>query len=178
MTGLLPGDVLLFARTGLFNRLIQLKTWSAVSHVEVVAIPGAPFFRAPQRWTFNTVASRNGVGVGLYAPDLSQLHSVYRPTVPFDQATALDWFWRDANRQGYDWLGLLAFFNAKRQGRENSKMFCSEFAARYLRIGGVDAFNGYDADGIAPSEFCKSVLLQKLQVIDGRVVAPGTAAAV
>ena len=69
----------------------------------------------------------------------------------------------------------------KLQGRENGKQFCSEFAARYLRraIGarvhhpaaregngetlavlGLDPFNGYDADGIAPSEFRKSALLR------------------
>jgi hypothetical protein len=35
-------------------------------------------------------------------------------------------------------------------------MFCSEFVVRFLRAGGFDPVNGYDADGIAPGELCKS----------------------
>src|SRR3712207_7174694 len=47
--------------------------------------------------------------------------------------------------QKYDWFGLLAFTSARFQGQENGRMFCSEFATRYLRAGNVDPFNGYDA---------------------------------
>jgi hypothetical protein len=152
-----PGDVLLFSRQGFYNRLIQIKTWSRVSHCEVIAM-GGPLLAHPM-----AVASRNGQGVGYYALDLTGLYCVLRPTVPFDAKAAWEWF-LTVNGQGYDWLGLLAFTSAKLQGRENGKMFCSEFSTRYLRAGGVDPFNGYDADGIAPSEYLKSPLLQRIGI--------------
>lgn len=142
-----PGDVLLFARDGWYNRLIQMKTWSRVSHVEIALgeVYGQPW----------TVASRNGKGVDVYPLDETGLDCVLRPIAHFHQAHAREWFAK-VRGQGYDWFGLLAFASAKFQGRENGKMFCSEFAARYLRHGGVDAFRGADADAIAPSDFLKN----------------------
>lgn len=148
----LSGDVLLYARSGVYSRLIQIKTWSRVSHCEVVAEYGSH----P-----SVVASRNGVGVGEYALDLNGLYAVVRPVVPFDVHAALQWF-DTVNGQGYDWLGLLAFFSAQRQGRENGKMFCSEFSTRFLRAGGVDPFNGADADAIAPADFLKNSMLVRI----------------
>jgi hypothetical protein len=151
-----PGDVLLYARQGIYNRLIQIKTWSRVSHVEIVSFPSVNGY-APL-----VVASRNGIGVGQYQFDRAGLYCVLRPIAPFDHWAAMDWFWEHANGQGYDWLGLLAFFSAKLQGRENGRMFCSELATRFLRAGGVDPFNGYDADGISPGEFLKSPAFRRI----------------
>jgi hypothetical protein len=155
-----PGDVLLFARQGFYNRLIQIKTWSRVSHCEVVVFGGDN----PM-----TVASRNGVGVGYYKLDPSGLCCVLRPTAPFDAAAAWEWFSKEAVGQGYDWIGLLAFFSAKWQGKENGRMFCSEFCARYLRAGGVDPFGGADADAIAPSDFAKNGAFRRLPLEVARV---------
>lgn len=161
------GDVLLYSGDGLFNRIIRLKTWSRYSHVEVY--DGLGF----------ALASRNGIGVGRYPVRLEGLTAIYRPRPPIHMNTARAWF-TTVDGQGYDWFGLLAFTSAKIQGRDNGKMFCSEFAARLLRhaIGGMtehptarkgnarvlaalglDPWNGYDADGIAPGEFAKSALL-------------------
>lgn len=145
-----PGDVLLFSRGGFFGRIIRFKTWSAVSHVEVVHIGGTAN-DAPM-----VVASRNGIGVGYYPIDEHGLYAVLRPINPFDPVRAWAWF-RTVNGQQYDWLGLLAFTSAKLQGRENGRMFCSEFAVRYLRAGGVEPFTpSTDADAVAPGEFLKS----------------------
>ena len=48
------GDCLLYRATGLFGWLISIKTWSVVSHCEGYVGNG------------KAVASRDGVGVGLY----------------------------------------------------------------------------------------------------------------
>lgn len=140
---MLPGDVLLFSRSGFFARLIQFKTWSRYSHCEVLIDEA------------HTVASRDGQGVNEYGIDRHGLALVLRPIAPVDLVAAMAWF-QTVKGQKYDWLGLLAFTSAKLQGKENGRMFCSEFVTRFLRAGGFDPFNGYDADGIAPSEFCKS----------------------
>ena len=130
-----PGDVLLFNRQGFYNRLIMLKTWSRVSHCECYTTGGL------------TVASRNGKGVNIYDIDVNGLYGVLRPLQPFDLKAAMEWYMRESHGQGYDWIGLLAFFSAKWQGKENGKQFCSEFCTRFLRAGGVDPFLGADAGG-------------------------------
>jgi hypothetical protein len=146
-----PGDVLIYARTGFYARLIRMKTWSVASHCEVVAVGGV----APM-----TVASRDGQGVGYYELDAHGLYAVLRPVAPFNPATAWSWF-RSVSGQKYDWIGLLAFFSAKLQGKENNRQFCSEFACRFLRHGGVEPFTPEtDADAVAPSDFLKSGALR------------------
>lgn len=144
------GDVLLFARTGFFNRIIRIKTWSVVSHVEVVMTPGTTG-EIPK-----VCASRNGVGVGYYDIDTHGLHGILRPKQPFDRDAAWRWY-RTVHGQKYDWLGLLVFTTAVAAGRDNGRMFCSEFATRLLRAGGVEPFTRQtDADSVAPGEFLKS----------------------
>lgn len=141
-----PGDVLLYTGGSFFSRLIQFKTWSRYSHVEVYDGEGL------------SVASRDGQGVGRYPLRMDGLRVILRPLGKFDVEAARAWF-PTVDGQPYDWFGLLAFTSAKRQGKNNWKMFCSEFACRYLRAGGVDPFSKYDADGIAPGEFIKSSTL-------------------
>lgn len=172
---LAPGDVLLYGGIGWVNRLIQLKTWSRYSHVEIYDGHG---------WS---LASRNGIGVGRFPLRTEGLLTVLRLRVAFDMDALRDWH-ETVDGQPYDWWGLLAFTSAKRQGRENWKMFCSEYAARGLRVAigaahrveypavargnrralamlGLDPWNGYDADGISPSEFPKSALLREEQTV-------------
>lgn len=140
-----PGDVLLFSRQeSWYGRAIAIKTWSRFTHVEVAVVR--------DRLGVFTYTSRNGEGVNLYAPELGGLALVLRPAVPFDQARALTWS-RSTIGQGYDYVGLLAFFLARYQGRENGRMFCSEACTRYLRAGGADLFPAADADTIAPRDF-------------------------
>lgn len=137
-----PGDVLLFNRSGTFNWIIRVKTWSRFSHVEVATGSKRVF------------ASRNGEGVGFYGTDLRGLAVVLRPTVPFDVTAAERWAKQQrVVGQGYDWLGLLNFTYARVASRENNKMFCSEAATRFLRNGGLDPFPDADADTISPRDF-------------------------
>lgn len=166
-----PGDVLLYGGSGLFNRIIQVKTWSRYSHVEIYDGRG------------ESLASRNGIGVGRYPSRLDDCLAIYRLRVPFSVNAGRGYF-AECEGEPYDWWGLLAFTSAKWQGKENKKQFCSEFAARYLRraIGGMtihpearkgvgrslaalglDPWNGYDADGIDPGSFAKSALLLEVQ---------------
>lgn len=158
-----PGDVLLYDRQGFVNWAIKVKTWSKVSHVEVVA---------DVHGTLRAAASRNGVGCGIYDIEYRDLAAIVRAQLPptideesdalvprtFDSTAAVDWFFRERIfQQRYDWLGLFNFYIAAWQGRENGRMFCSEFAVRFLRAGGVELFRPEcDADSVAPGEFLKS----------------------
>lgn len=145
-----PGDVLLFNRDGIYNKLIRLKTWSRFTHSEVA------IRRAGQLCTFT---SRNGEGVNFYRPDLNGLALVLRPERPIDQEAAIRWG-QTVIGQPYDVVGLLAFWFARYQGLDNGAMFCSEACTRFLRQGGLDLFPGADADAIAPRDFSINPYLQ------------------
>lgn len=149
MVGLQKGDILLYAGKGFAARVIQMKTWSRISHCEIYVGDNTSF------------ASRDGIGVGAYPLRTEGLAAVMRPREPLDLVAGSLWF-QTVNGQKYDWLGLLAFASAKFQGRDNNRMFCSEFLARFIRRCGLNIFNGYDADGIAPGEFLKSDLLERV----------------
>lgn len=140
-----PGDVLLYSRThSLVGFIISTKTWSPYTHVEVYVGDG------------QIVASRDGIGVGRYAFDGSGLARVVRPTETFRLAPAMAWF-ETVDGQGYDFLGLLSFFVAKHGWGGQHRQFCSEFATRFLRRGGVEPFSAEtDADSVPPSYFSVS----------------------
>ena len=143
------GDLLLYSGKGVFSRIIQIKTWSKISHCEVYDGLG---------WS---VASRDRIGVGRYQLRIDGLAAVLRPKGIFKPSRAHAWF-RTVDGQKYDWIGLLSFMDAKRQGKENWRQFCSEFAVRYLRAGGIEPFTSYtDADSVAPGEFLKSQAFTK-----------------
>ena len=144
MPQLLPGDVLLYRGGGFWSWAIRVKTWADVSHVEVYV------------GEEQSVASRDGVGVRRFPLRTTGFYAVLRPRLPFDSRAAVAWF-ETVNGQGYDWMGLVNFYLAKWRGRENGRQFCSEFATRFLRAGGVEPFTPEaDADTIAPGEFLKS----------------------
>lgn len=135
---LLPGDVLLFDHAGFFNAIIKFKRGEKYSHVEI-------FDGGDHTW-----ASRNGQGVAYYPLSLDGLAAIYRTKEPLDLVSAEQWF-KTVDGQKYDWVGLLSFAWARFQGRENGKMFCSEFATRFLRAGGVELFSpDTDADAVSP----------------------------
>jgi hypothetical protein len=139
-----PGDCLLYRPNSFFGWLIAVKTFNRISHVEVY------------RGEHLSYASRDGVGVGLYRLRRAQLARVLRPAGPFDNAAARRWFWQEADGQKYDWLGLLCFTLAVKQGASD-RMFCSEFATRFYRAGGLEPFQpDYDADHVPPSYFLSS----------------------
>ena len=141
---LLPGDCLLYRPSSIFGRLIALKTWSQISHVEVFI--GNKL----------NAASRDGIGVDLYDLRVDKLGYILRPNKSFNIHKSLDWFYKEAKGQEYDWKGILIFTLAVKQGN-NQKMFCSEFATRFYRKGGLKIFSdNYNADRVAPSNFLLS----------------------
>src|SRR5690242_19153096 len=98
-----PGDCLLYWGNSLFEWAIALKTWSKVAHVEIY------------RGEAKSVASRNGIGVGKYPLRTEGLSWVLRPETVLSIGMADSWFFR-VQGQKYDWLGLLCFTLAVRQG--------------------------------------------------------------
>lgn len=145
-----PGDCLLYAPgKGLFGWIISLKTWHSIAHCEGYLGQGL------------SVASRDGLGVGMYPFREAGLSAVWRPIVPFDQVRAQHWFW-SVNGQKYDWLGLLRFAWRAKVRNDGNKQFCSEFLTRWYRAGGIDPFNGEDADAIPPYLFGVSSMFRKV----------------
>jgi hypothetical protein len=141
---LVPGDVLLFRRRGVFNWLIEHASNSCVSHCEVYLGDS------------QTAACRNGVGVDIYAIDLRGLAVVLRPRAPFDVVTATA-YQLSVLKQGYDWTGLWRAFAANQWGRNNTKQWCSENTTNVQRAGTVEPFTpDIPADMVAPGDFLKS----------------------
>jgi hypothetical protein len=139
-----PGDLLLYAGTGLWAAAIRVKTWSDYSHVETYIGEG------------RTAGSRERVGVDTFTLMPDRLRLVLRPRRPFRLAAALAWH-HTVLGQGYDYVGLMNFYIAAFRGQENGRMFCSEHATRFARHGGIEPFTRQtDADCIAPGELAKS----------------------
>jgi hypothetical protein len=142
---LLPGDLLLYSSNGLMGRAIRLKTSSVVTHSEIYIGHG------------RTIASRDGVGVDTYDFTTKNLAIILRPTEPVDVAKMVHWHVNKAKGQKYDWVGLFNGFIARKWGKENGKMFCSEHNTRAYREGGFNPFRArVDADSIHPGDLFKS----------------------
>lgn len=157
-----PGDCLLYRGTGFYSWLIAIKTWHDVSHVEV-------FVGRDKTGALSSVASRNGIGVGQYPLRLDGLIAVLRPTAPFNLADAMKAFHAKYEGQKYDWLGLLRFAWRSKvvPDCDDNRQFCSEFATRFYRAGGLDPFNNEDADAIAPATFLLSDKFVDMEVTHG-----------
>lgn len=156
------GDCLLYLPKGPYGFLIAIKTWHEIAHCEGYVGGG------------ESVASRDGIGVGRYPLREAQLRYVMRPIVPFDVAAAQQRFDREWRGQGYDYFGLLRFAWRAPVGRTrfNNKQFCSELLTRWYRAGGVDPFNGDDADAIAPKDFVQATVFRRFDVYDGALRIP------
>ena len=153
------GDCLLYRPSSLLGYVIAIKTWRWVSHCEVYAGDGM------------SVASRgpqDGIGgVGLYALRLTDLAHVLRPATGFQPSKAMSWFLRVAG-QKYDFWGLLRFFTIG--AGKPDRMFCSEFAMRLYRQGGLEPFQpDVDADTVAPGELLLSPRFAHYVVNNGLV---------
>jgi len=136
-----PGDTMLYFTRDVFDYVIAVKTWTKIGHVEIYTGGGM------------SVASRNGVGVNAYAVRWDGLCCVRRPKIVPDLEFANSWFNNYARGQKYDWLGLLCFMLAVRQGSRD-RQFCSEFWTRWCRKAGIIPLNpDWDADRVPPA-FC------------------------
>ena len=146
MPNILPGDVLLYRPgKGFFSWLIRIKTWHPISHVEVAVSDRT------------SVASRDGVGVGMYAHRSKGLAYILRPK-NFDLEPAMEWF-QSVDGLPYGWLDLAQFSGLPIDGEG---MVCSPFATMFLRTGGVKIFNNEPAIKIAPFQFLLSEALTEV----------------
>lgn len=166
-----PGDVLLYRPVGftihrplgyIFGKLIALKTWHNISHVEVFAGSKENWHNLHgQMWHgYASEASRDGLGVDRYPLRLTELAYVLRPTEPqFVWTRGEPWF-ESVKGQKYDWFGLTRFVRTSMKP-SNTKMFCSTFAIRRLRASGAHPVaDTVDADSIAPGEILDSPTLR------------------
>jgi uncharacterized protein YycO len=145
------GDCLLYKPSDFYGWLIAIKTWHAISHVEVYIGAG------------RSVGAKQS-GVNEY-PVRLDIETLLRPSAPFDVKAAMATFDRKYRGQKYDYLGLIRFaWRAKVvPERFDNAQFCSELATRVYRAGGLDPFNGEDADAIAPFQFLLSDKFVKVE---------------
>lgn len=137
-----PGDALLYQGRSLFSWAIRIKTWAPVSHVAVYMGQGVVY------------ESKEPNGVRSYPFEREHLYAVLRPSEPFDAAKATAYH-NTVVGQKYDVWGLFRFFCLGRQSTD--KQFCSEYATRLYRAGGIFPFNqDYDADLVSPGMFLSS----------------------
>lgn len=141
-----PGDVLLYAAKGFYGRVIALKTWHPIAHVEAFVGYGL------------SVASRDGIGTGIYPLRTDGLVMVCRPKGPFDVGHALATF-RGRPHRPYGWLDLLQFAGVN---VDTPGIVCSPFVTEFVRDGGLDPFNGEPCEKIAPFQFLTSPVFTNL----------------
>ena len=144
LVSLKAGDCLLYKPKGFFGRLIAIKTWHQIGHVEVYDGSEIDFPTGRASW-----ASRDGKGVGRYDYREKQLKYVLRPSAPFDLAAARRWA-RRMNGTPYGWADLANFvgLNIDRHG-----IVCSPFVAGYYKAGGFNVFPEDEINDIAPFQF-------------------------
>lgn len=137
LSRLQAGDCLLYTPSGVFGSLIKLKTWHAISHVEVYGGDGSSW------------ASRDGLGVGRYPLRTDHLAGAWRPLHPLNLPAAVAYSVRMRGTP-YGWPELFTFIGITVRGRG---VFCSEFATEWYRAAGMDPFPGEDPQFVAPFEF-------------------------
>lgn len=132
-----PGDIMLYRPKGVFGRLIQVKTWHRISHVEIYA------------GGLQSYASRDGVGVDIYPVRVTELAYVLRPTAALD-LEKMRAFAVSMKGTPYGWLDLLDFagFNVDRKG-----IVCSAYATELLRAGGWHVFPTDKSNLVSPFQF-------------------------
>jgi hypothetical protein len=145
-----PGDILLYQGRSLMSWLIRIKTFSPISHVEMVAFEGFSY------------ASRDGIGVGTFPFREDGLYAILRLAVPLTdfELEALDRAQKAYDGLPYDWLGLFGFFGPSHGIDGQSKAFCSEHIARLFKLAGRPLFGvAYPSDKVSPGMFLACPLL-------------------
>ncbi len=131
-----PGDILLYGG-GFVGGLIELRTWSDVSHVEIYKADG------------KTLASRDE-GPRECPLRVLGLRRVLRPVAAFDFQAGLEWF-KTVNDLPYGYGDLLRFYlvNVPTKG-----LICSEFADLFFKACGLPLFNtDYPEGAVCPRDY-------------------------
>lgn len=143
-----PGDVLLYKPSGIFGKLISLKTWHPIAHVELYLGNGL------------SSASRDGKGVNFYPWRDTELVAVMRPKAPFVfDATRAKVFTSNWLGTPYGWLDLLNFVGIT---KDTKGVVCSPWVTMVLRDNGLPIFNADPPNLIAPFQFLDSELLERI----------------
>lgn len=138
LRSLQAGDCILYKSTGFSGRIIALKTWHDIGHVEI-------YDGSSYSW-----ASRDGIGVGHYPWRDTDIAYVLRPnTVKLDLVKGRQ-YGNSMLGAPYAWLDLLAFVGIK---RDHKGIVCSPFACAFYRACGWNLFPTDDINFIAPFEF-------------------------
>jgi hypothetical protein len=138
-----PGDCLGYATPDdLFDELTEWKTSSPLAHVEIYVGGG------------QSVASRNGIGMGEYPVRLAGLAAVRRPVASVDLAKLMAKF-QEIKGDGYDWQGILRFVDPALHGQPNH--FICSGGATVLYRATIEPFDGDFPEGlIEPGDFLKT----------------------
>jgi hypothetical protein len=141
-----PGDLLFYSGTGFFSRVIKWKTSSEYTHVAVYIGDGK------QR------EFKEGAGAQEVPLRLKNLAMIRRRVSGWSREKS-DVYWDEVKGQEYDYIGLYWSFWARQQGRNNYRMFCSEYVVRDDRRAAEVPFlmsEETDADGVTPEDIGKS----------------------
>ena len=131
-----PGDILLYGG-GFIGALIQFRTWSDVSHVEVYVGNGL------------TVSSR-AEGPDVYTLRVAGLRRVIRPLASLNFEAGLKWL-RKVDHLPYGYADLLRFYliNIPTRG-----LICSEMADLFFQACGLPLFNTqYPEGAVCPRDY-------------------------
>lgn len=141
---LTPGMVMGYsAALNPYGWLTKVKTGWDVGHIEVYAGQG------------NSVAARwSGVDIYPVREDDS-LCVLLEPDSKIDIEAGMRWFYSHAQGKKYDLWGQMAFWRIG--GGSADRMWCSEFAAEFLKACRFWAFNSLcPSEKIAPAQFLQT----------------------
>jgi hypothetical protein len=141
-----PGDLLVYSGKSPFSFFIRLKTYSRATHVAV-------YIGAGEQREFREFRGAEQVPVRT-----KNLIAIYRPLAKWSHRKS-QIYWDQVKDQTYDYLGVVLSFIARKQGRDNKKMFCSEYVVRDQRVsacGPMLIADHIDADGVAPADIDRS----------------------
>lgn len=128
---------LLFTKRNILGSLlIRTVTWSDWSHVEIM-LPDGYLIGA---------AAPHGVIESRYEDRIAQAASA--ATMEFPCHAPLFWFLSQLGKP-YDWFGV-AGLGLHRDWQEEDKWFCSEFACRAVKEGGLELFQSGVMKRITP----------------------------
>lgn len=131
------GDILLYGG-GFVGRLIQFRTWSDVSHVEIYA------------GKLRVLASRSE-GPREYLFRADGIRRVIRPVASFDFEKGRQWFDTTASKLPYGYFDLARFYLIDIQTKG---LICSEFADKFFNHCDLDLFNPrYPEGAVCPRDY-------------------------
>jgi hypothetical protein len=153
-----PGDHILYRPSSFTGLIIAVKTWSWVSHIEVV-VSVNPYTsiaaRSPWDGNVNQFALRNDKYVAYVLrpePDAGQRLDINK---------GMEWFNREAKGDKYDLGGLFGFYipgtTKPRKDQNYHSEFCSMLAVLFDQACGFLPFNpNYPAKKVSPAQFLQS----------------------